>query len=75
MEGKIQEMEFKRGSVNVYTGPDEGANIHQHSQRGIYDIHAEKYNPEKETRRHAEARSLAMIALANKVSDWRSKRR
>lgn len=26
MEEKIEEMEFKRGSVNFYGGPDEGAN-------------------------------------------------
>lgn len=75
MEGKIQEMEFKRGSVNVYTGPDEGANIHQHSQRGLYNIHVGKYSPGKKTRRLAGARFLATIAHNNKVSDWRSKRR
>lgn len=38
MEEKIEEMEFKRGSVNFYGGPDERANTFASTARGEFVI-------------------------------------
>lgn len=71
MEEKIEEMEFKRGSVNFYGGPNEGANTH--SQRGIYNIHVGKTSTREKPQRRAEAGFLTVNAHADKVTDCLSK--
>lgn len=38
MEEKIEEMEFKRGSVKFYGGPNEGANTFTSTARGGFTI-------------------------------------
>lgn len=49
--------------------------IHQHSQRGIYNIHAGKYSPGKKSERRAEAGFLATDTRSDKGTDCLSRRR
>lgn len=72
MGEKMEEMEFKNGSVNFYSGAEKGANTFTSTARGGFTIFT-LGNPAQED--CTEAALLAMDTCANKVSDWISKRR
>lgn len=63
-------MEFKRGPVNFYSGPDKGANTFTSTARGGFTIFMlGNTAQEKESQRCEDAGFLAMDTLANKASD------